>query len=148
MIVMKVKDKVDFNKMLRNLKALPSDRIRAKKYAMDWWIAKHLIERFQEGNQARFRYPPLSPEYERWKMKKFGNKPLNVLYGLLLRASTNAQVTELKNGLKIIWGVPDYAKYMIDMGRDWRKMDDLDYKRLRMKEYNELVKIRKAKISR
>ena len=73
---------------------------------------------FIDGNASKYKYPPLSPAYNRRKIAKFGKKPMLVATGELKNKAMDAQV-KIKNNKSHISSKspPPYAKF-IESGTD------------------------------
>jgi len=148
MIVKYISTRLQYKKMQPAINALPRDILEARKRAYQYWLDKLIIEHFKVGASSRLNYKPNKPEYDAWKVKKFGVATPLVLYGVLMREASKGIIRKLKTGIKILWSnAPVYGKYQVEAGRDWQKRDALDLRRIRVVFKRELTKLRRLRLA-
>jgi len=148
MIVKYISTRLQYKRMQEAVRALPSDILEAKKRAYKYWLDKLIIEHFKVGADSRLNYTPNKPEYNAWKIKKFGVATPLMLHGVLMRSASKGIIIKLKTGIKILWSnAPVYGKYQIEAGRNWQKRDKEDLSRIRVVFKKELISLRRIRLA-
>jgi hypothetical protein len=98
------------------------------KEMLEYWCEKIVIRHFQFGNETRYGYPPLSPEYARRKIKKHGLQPQLVATGYLKdMVTTLYKVYHIGGKYRVVFKIPQYGKYVTEV-RDFTIVNNRDKK--------------------
>lgn len=136
---------VTFEQAIGNIRAVRPLSIEARVIALKYYIWRIISRHFANGNTQKYGYKENKADYDQWKKRNFGNLPQLVLSGELKKAAENATVT--KDG-KIIFNVPMYGMYQIDLGRDWASPSDEEIKEIKGVFRRTLMRLVRERVSR
>ncbi len=103
-------------KMLQNLPQIMMEAVKhgVTAYANGFTGKPFVDAHFTRSNVERYGFPPLSPEYAKWKQRHYGNKPILVRSGDLRKSvDSKAHLISIR-GAKVVAlfrGLMDYAIY-------------------------------------
>ncbi len=104
---------------LKMLKNLPQIMMEAVKHGVtayaNGFTGKPLVDaHFTRSNVVRYGFPPLNPEYAKWKARHYGNKPILVRSGAMRKSVDSKQHLISIRGATVVAlfrGLVDYAIY-------------------------------------
>jgi len=118
---------------IAGLQALPGATLDSVTATVNYYGSKIIDRHFKPGNDKQYNYKPLTPQYLKRKIKKYGKLPTLVASGKL-RASVLATARARRKGKRVVLTVnaPRYGYYQIeDHQRDWLRPNERDIRDLR-----------------
>ncbi len=103
-------------KTLKNLTQIMMEAVKhgVQAYANGFTGTPFVDAHFTRNNVARYGFPPLNPEYAKWKARHYGMKPILVRSGDLRRAvDSKSHLVSIRGAtvVAIFRGLPEYAIY-------------------------------------
>ncbi len=103
-------------KMLRNLPQIMMEAVKhgVTAYANGFTGKPFVDAHFTRTNAERYVFPPLNPEYARWKKKHYGNKPILIRSGHMRKTvNSKAHLITIRGAtvLALFRGLAEYAIY-------------------------------------
>lgn len=135
---------IKMNQVKLVIGSLSTDIDKSIYESLKYCAEKIMIRHFQFGKQSAYHFPKLSPKYAARKLKKYGKQPILVASGeLKQKVITDYKIIKSGKILKLTFDVPNYGKYVIEGGRDWRVLVERDRKDIARFRWNTFYKLRK-----
>lgn len=120
---------------------LEGDIIKARRKMFSYFLEKVIQRHFEPGNQGRYKYKDVSPEYKKWKLTHGKGNVLLVLSGKLKKLAKEGKITDKT----IVWDFPSYGLYQLNI-RPFLTPSPDEKKELELVFRKELNKIRKKRV--